>query len=813
MNFIKGDDMATSTWSFDGNFIVSDTGERINISDLLIRGADGSVKDIYGNPISHSVINADKLGGMSASEFITVANISKSSIPEFKTLYSSIALKNVINISNATLVGFTGLWNSNIKLPSTGSELLDNNTLLSNNNIYFDTKYSISVGVGNLNISSVDNDSPNAEMLVTLTAGKKYYLTLKISGIAGNVIVYNQELGISTPNITMSNISGSNNFVLHVTKSGIHRIRFTRHGTTGTTVISNLSIKETSLVTNKGDYYTTIDAVSTYTVVNTGITSKSIHYNPNTKYSNTVGNNIVFLKDSFSILEYISNTPNLIGYIKDNNNVFLNFFNKNSLHVGDFNSIDDLAYYSYTQYNSSVTFNNPSITYKRISNQLDSSFSYSNTVIPNSDMLFTIFIHDISGDNWYIKINDTEYPIVNTGNTNIDNDRLIRIYHKATGSNINFSIISKDYNDTSYITIGELNGYTLDSTVWKDVTPISNNDKTSTYLHHNTESTFTSITNSTTGTTGRICKISTLFENEVLDITNSMFTREHSEYEYMNNEIKLRDKTILNSKNVKYSLLTRTYPYFYMYKSGNGKKSLIAYNPFTSACIILTEGNTTIASITIPNGSKINSIESIILRNNECLLTKYIDSNIVSNNYAFNKDVSGKQICIDIKSDSIVVPENTTKNNQYLSLYSIEECNINTYMGGIPKMLPINGNILSLTIVPVTDGDKIQLDSIFGFNLYIKINNECHLDFENNIFINTDNNQVLIRPNDITNKLDIRYICIIQYEKTGSVSVDNIITGSSTFIISKYDQDSVVTGIKGILPSSLLESITKYNIR
>ena len=74
----------------------------------------------------------------------------------------------------------------------------------------------------------------------------------------------------------MSNISGSNNFVLHVTKSGIHRIRFTRHDTTGTTVISNLSIKETSLVTNKGDYYTTIDAVSTYTVVNTGITSKSI---------------------------------------------------------------------------------------------------------------------------------------------------------------------------------------------------------------------------------------------------------------------------------------------------------------------------------------------------------------------------------------------------------------------------------------------------------------------------------------------------------------------------------------------------------
>jgi hypothetical protein len=128
-------------------------------------------------------------------------------------------------------------------------------------------------------------------------------------------------------------------------------------------------------------------------------------------------------------------------------------------------------------------------------------------------------------------------------------------------------------------------------------------------------------------------------------------------------------------------------------------------------------------------------------------------------------------------------------------------------------MLPINGNILSLTIVPVTDGDKIQLDSIFGFNLYIKINNKCHLDFENNIFINTDNNQVLIRPNDITNKLDIRYICIIQYEKTGRVSVDNIITGSSTFIISKYDQDSVVTGIKGILPSSLLESITKYNIR
>ena len=306
MNFIKGDDMATSTWSFDGNFIVSDTGERINISDLLIRGTDGSVKDIYGNPISHSVINADKLGGIPASGFVTTMDIPKSSIPEFKTLHSSIALKNVINISNATLVGFTGLWNSNIKLPSTGSELLDNNTLLTTNNIYFDTKYSISVGVGNLNISSVNNDSPNAEMLVTLTAGKKYYLTLKISGIAGNVIVYNQELGISTPNITMSNISGSNNFVLHVTKSGIHRIRFTRHGTTGTTVISNLSIKETSLVTNKGDYYTTIDATSTYTVINTGVISKSIYYNPNTKYSNTVGNNIVFLKDSFSILEYIS---------------------------------------------------------------------------------------------------------------------------------------------------------------------------------------------------------------------------------------------------------------------------------------------------------------------------------------------------------------------------------------------------------------------------------------------------------------------------------------------------------------------------
>ena len=159
--------------------------------------------------------------------------------------------------------------------------------MLTTNNIYFDTNYNITVSAGNLNISSVNNDSPNAEMLVTLTAGKKYYLTLNISGIAGNVIVYNQELGISTPNIVMSKISGPNNFVLHVTKSGIHRIRFTRHGSIGTTVISDLSIKETSLTTNKGDYYTTIDATSTYTVINTGVTSKSLHYNPNTKYSNT----------------------------------------------------------------------------------------------------------------------------------------------------------------------------------------------------------------------------------------------------------------------------------------------------------------------------------------------------------------------------------------------------------------------------------------------------------------------------------------------------------------------------------------------
>lgn len=81
------------------------------------------------------------------------------------TLYNNITLKNVNNISNATLVGFTGLWNSELKfhlVPVQNYQIITCYYLIIT---YISLlNYSISVGVGNLMHQFYNNSQPNVNV-------------------------------------------------------------------------------------------------------------------------------------------------------------------------------------------------------------------------------------------------------------------------------------------------------------------------------------------------------------------------------------------------------------------------------------------------------------------------------------------------------------------------------------------------------------------------------------------------------------------------------------------------------------------------
>lgn len=468
-----------TTYTGDGEIVFSGP-DGIKIIKRWLQVAfiteDRNITDYLGRPIKLSVTNANELGGIPSSSYLK-----KTDIPVFpevnKTTYNTLAASNTIEELCEFHGGYIGQA-FNISFPATGDELLPNPYLNDVNSILTGNGATISVSNNILTVTAGTQDLGYGYQLVSLEAGKTYLLAATCAGTSPGTEVIGPDSLVNLP------VGNYPKRIITPTMSGLHMIKMVVNTTTdnASATFASISVKEINLTALPiGNYWTKWDiGLNQYlTFISTGIKSYDINHDVSTAYNKNIpGRNLAFLRQSFTLLKYISDTPNQVGFIRLSDGRYKEIFiDANGNSVGDFDATDDMIPYKVTGNIARTLIHGGAMQMKRTSASGALPEVYTDiTTIPGELCYFEFEVASIV-DNWSVQCGSLKLQINNIGDGLTDNTKFKFVY-RATGTTTRFKFVAESTTTTATLLIKSLHGYYIDSTIWEDITPVNNGDKT-----------------------------------------------------------------------------------------------------------------------------------------------------------------------------------------------------------------------------------------------------------------------------------------------------------------------------------------------
>lgn len=509
------------TWSFKKNGEITDGIYSIFLKDLAKYDAiNNKLVTIKGESIPIGVSDADKLGGKTKDDYLLKEEVSingegviKGDIYLDSNDYEEFVSQGLVRYIGQSSSPAINVSSENIiPNPINRGPGIEVNTL----EIFKETtEMTIAVNGSRINLSRGNvKGSMSCYQNVHLVKGNLYEILINFN----NDTLFTKKLTVldMENNSIGTNINDTNSTLLKLyvkpEVTGMYKTRFILEPTSDISNIYNIDLYSWSVRVvdpnnfNYGDYLTYEEKGVKYTEIVTDIKTKDINYNPDNIYSNDAKNNLAFFSDSFDLVKYVSDTPGLSGFIKENNEDKEYFKSNNSIWVGDFKNLTVAQQNSWltTTGSCSKTITADGIlklsrtAIDNIYPDLMVSFVQPKGVEKDNYYLISFWLEDLKG-RWWFEVNTNSVskkfmlPHTVDHGTNLHNDshlgntvvrRRVNLIVKSEGLDLGLSIYRENNNlrypisldDT--ISIKELSVKVLDSSVWKVITPTENNTYT-----------------------------------------------------------------------------------------------------------------------------------------------------------------------------------------------------------------------------------------------------------------------------------------------------------------------------------------------
>lgn len=458
------------SWTFDelGNIHDGD-GNVIKFSEIA-RVVDNTVVDIRGNPLPISVTDAQSLGGIPTEDIAKVTDL-PANVDNVNTIING---DFPLTFTNKDLVRTQVVYDPKKTIPTlplVEPELLANSALTGTGSIVSKGDVSFTAAGGVLTVTQLSASGwAGASIPFTVTETGLYAFRVTGSGVNPSMRIYNEAGGV----IQTVPVVGEQ--FLCVTLSSIESYEFVLGGSdvllNDVTTFTNISFKKVneSLITN-GDYYGEVFNSRTETFVKTGIDPSTI-YGGHTSFSSEPNKNIRLLSDDWTMLQYIDSTPNKAGLTSEL------LVDGDGRWIGDFSlASDGDVLLPVGNTTTIVTDGYIEISGGAVDERVEVYMDMTTT--PGETYLFNGYLPVKIGI-WNFQMGDKIVPTTPTASsaTNLDRATTIQFGFVATTTTTRLSIWTTRTKDTDILRISYLSGRGLDSSVWKNITPVLPTEET-----------------------------------------------------------------------------------------------------------------------------------------------------------------------------------------------------------------------------------------------------------------------------------------------------------------------------------------------
>lgn len=666
--------MADRHWKFEVDGSITDGVNSVKFNELAkYNPTTQRVETISGEAIPISVTDSDKLGGEAKTSFLMKSELSVNGkgILSGNIDYNPSDVEEVVSQALTSYIG----GGMHPTVPMVGMELLPNVAFDNSNNVIVENAANVAVNNNKLRITKSTIDNPVVYETVPLQAGKVYRVKLGRYNIGANVttrlsVVNSSNVEIIGKTCTTEELLIDLGF--SITEAGKYKVKITTY-----TTVANIgceyylySCRQINIDALKYGQYVTYKDNLMYTEVVTNVKSQPLTYDPTKTYTNAMYNNLAFFLDSFDLLQYISPTPGLSGFIKDANDVDVEYMKDvNGKWKGDFKSLTagELTSYINLFGSGSKTVDGTSglLTIQRtaidnVTPTLKASINYTG-VDAGGYYYISFYIEDIDGE-WYADIYNGATTVryflsgyaAGAGfyKNTLRENKTVRLIVKSQGKPcvvniLRDNILNNPIALTDKISIKNLSVKALDASVWKVHTP-DNKMESSPMLNWNSSDVMfmpnidalpvngsddnsIRFSYSMLGNGNFHGSTSNLTINKALvgNLQNALY--ESGEF------IKFTDRGIkiyytglgnLNITNKNYSVLHTAYNKVRIYRDEHGKKQLIVSDPISGV-------STTLFQIAIDSTKRLKQdIKHDLLDQPSVTMLSLINKPVVTNPWA-----------------------------------------------------------------------------------------------------------------------------------------------------------------------------------
>lgn len=666
--------MANRHWKFEVDGSITDGVNSVKFNELTkYNTTTKRVETIGGEAIQISVTDSDKLGGEAKTSFLMKSELSVNGkgILSGNIDYNSADMEEVVSQALTSYIG-GGLHPT---VPMVGMELIPNTTFANSNNVIVENAANVAVNNNKLRITKSTIDNPIVYETVALEANKVYRVK-----VARYIIGANVTTRLSVTNSSNVEIIGKTcttdelliDLGFSITEAGNYKVKLITYTTTANIGCEYylFSCRQINIDALEYGQYVTYKDNLMYTEVVTNINSQPLTYDPTKAYSNAMYNNLAFFLDSFDLLQYVSPTPALSGFIKDASGVDVEYMKDiNGKWIGDFKSLTagELTSYINLFGSGSKTVDGTTglLTIQRtaidnVTPTLKASINYTG-VKAGGYYFISFYIEDIDGE-WYADIysGTTTVRYFLSGyspaggfykNTLIEN-RTVRLIVKSYGlpcavNILRDNILNNPIALTDKISIKNLSVKALDASVWKVHTP-DNKMESSPMLNWNSSDvmfmpnidalpvngsddnsvrfTHSILGNGTLqGATSNLANIKAMVGN----LQNALHDGGES-IKFTNRGIKIYYSGLsgCNLTNKNYSLLQTAYNKVRIYIDEHGKKQLIVSDPISGV-------STTLFQVAIDSTKRLKQdVKHDLLEQPSVSMLSLINKPVVTNPWA-----------------------------------------------------------------------------------------------------------------------------------------------------------------------------------
>ena len=489
--------MADRHWKFEVDGSITDGVNSVKFNELAkYNTTTQRVETISGEAIPISVTDSDKLGGEAKTSFLMKSELSVNGkgILSGNIDYNSADMEEVVSQALTSYIG----GGMHPTVPMVGMELIPNTTFDNSNNVIVENAANVAVNNNKLRITKSTIDNPIVYETVALEANKVYRVKVARYNIGANVTTRLSVTDSSNVEIIGKTCTTDELLIdlgFSITEAGNYKVKLITYTTTANIGCEYylFSCRQINIDALEYGQYVTYKDNLMYTEVVTNINSQPLTYDPTKAYSNAMHNNLAFFLDSFDLLQYVSPTPALSGFIKDANDVDVEYMkDANGKWIGDFKSLTagELTSYINLFGSGSKTVDGTSglLTIQRtaidnVTPTLKASINYTG-VDAGGYYFISFYIEEMVGE-WYADIyNGTTtvryflsgYTNSGTYKNTLRENRTVRLIVKSQGKPcvvniLRDNILNNPIALTDKISIKNLSVKALDASVWKVHTP------------------------------------------------------------------------------------------------------------------------------------------------------------------------------------------------------------------------------------------------------------------------------------------------------------------------------------------------------